>query len=56
MFTFRAYDYLIVAEWCHTGTYIWVNIASSNNVLSDGTKPLSDSMWTYHQWDSAALT
>ena len=29
---------------------IWVKIGSGNGLLPDGTKPLPEPMWTYHQW------
>ena len=36
--------------WCdHMATKIWVNIGSGNGLLLDGTKPLPESMLTYHQ-------
>ena len=31
-------------------TQIWVNIVLCNGLLPDGTKPLPDPMFTYHQW------
>ena len=30
-------------------TEIWVNIGSGNGLLPDGTKPLPETMLTYHQ-------
>ena len=32
------------------GVVEMVNISSSNGLLHDGTKPLPESMLTYHQW------
>ena len=34
---------------------ILVNTGSGNGLLPDGTKPLSESMLTYHRWDPLAL-
>ena len=36
------------------GDLIWINIASGNGVLSDGTKPLPEAMLTNHQWGLTA--
>ena len=30
---------LIVAQWCHMSTYIWVNIGSDNGLVPRGNKP-----------------
>ena len=35
---------------------IWVNIGLGNNLMPEGTKPLPESMLTYPQWGSVALT
>ena len=35
---------------------IWVNNVSGNGLMPDGTKPLPDSMLTYHWWGPAAST
>ena len=43
-------SYLTVAYLIHMATQIWVNIGSSNGVLLNGTKPLTEQMLTYHQW------
>ena len=37
-------------------TQIWVNIASGNGLLPDGTKPLPEPMLTYHQEGPVAFT
>ena len=29
----------------------WIHIVSGDGLLPDGTKPLPESMWTYHQLD-----
>ena len=42
-------SWLIVAQWCHMVTKIWVNIGSGNGLLPDGTKPLPEPMLTYRQ-------
>ena len=47
---------LIVAQWCHMVTEIWVNIGSGNGLLPDGTKPLLEPVLIYHQWDLVAFT
>ena len=39
-----------VTLWHNMATEIWVNIGSGNGLLPDGTKPLPESMLTYHQW------
>ena len=36
-------------------TEIWVNIASGNGLLPDGTKPLPEPMLTDHQWSPVAF-
>ena len=36
-------------------TYIWVNIASGNGLLSDAIKPLPEPVLTYHQGYSAVF-
>ena len=46
----------IVAKWCHEATYIWVNIASDNGLLPDGTKPSLETMLTNHLWGLEAFT
>ena len=38
---------LIVTQWCHMTTRIWVNIGSDNGMLPDCTKPLPKSMLPY---------
>ena len=35
---------------------IWVNIGSGNGLLPDGTKPLPETMLTYHQWSPKTFT
>ena len=35
---------------------MWVNIGSGNGLLPDGTKPLPESVLTYHQRCSVAVT
>ena len=40
---------LPTAERGYMATEIWVNIGSGNGLLPDGTKPLPETMWTYHQ-------
>ena len=37
-------------------TKIWVNLVSGNGLIPDGNKPLPESILTYHQWGSLALT
>ena len=34
---------------CHMVAYIWVNIGSCNGLLPEGTKPLPEPMFTFHQ-------
>ena len=36
-------------------TEIWVNIGSANGLLPDGTKPLPEPMFTYHQLGPVAF-
>ena len=40
---------LILAQWSHMVTEIWVNISSGNGLLSGSTKPLPKPLLTYHQ-------
>ena len=42
--------YMIVVWWPNMETYIWVNIASGNGMLPDGTKPSSEPMLTNPWW------
>ena len=37
-------------------TWIWIHFGSGKGLLPDGTKPLHDSMLTYHQCDSVVST
>ena len=37
-------------------TQIWINIGSGNSLLPDGTNPLLEPMFTYHQRVSLAFT
>ena len=39
-----------------TATQIWVIIGSPNDLLPDGTKPLSEPILTKHQWSLVAFT
>ena len=39
-----------MAQWRHRVTQSWVNIASGNGFLPDGTKPLSEPRMTNHKW------
>ena len=48
--------WLIVAQSLHLMTLIWVNIGSGNGLLPDGTKPFPDSVLTYHERYSLALS
>ena len=41
---------MIVVWWPNMETYIWVNIASGNGMLPDGTKPSSEPMLTNPWW------
>ena len=45
----------IVSWWHYMVWEILVNTGLGNGMLPDGTKPLPDSMLTYHQWGSVAL-
>ena len=47
---------MLWAYWFHTATYIWVNICIINGLLPDDTKPLPESMLTYHKKSPAAFT
>ena len=40
----------LVTAYGNTWTEIWVNIASGNGLLPDGTKPLPEPMLADHQW------
>ena len=40
---------LLLAEWRHMARYIWVSIGSGTGLLLDGTKPLSEPLFTYIQ-------
>ena len=42
-------EWVIVAEWPHVARYIWVSIGSGTDLLLDGTKPLSEPLFTYLQ-------
>ena len=42
--------FFCLTHWGHIVTQIWVNIQSSVDVLTDGTKPLPEPMLTYHLW------
>ena len=42
-------EWVIVAEWRHMARYIWVSIGSGTSLLLDGTKPLSEPLFTYIQ-------
>ena len=39
---------LIAVQWRNVATWIWVGVDSDNGLLPDGTKPLSESILTYH--------
>ena len=49
-------DKIIVCQWCHMATYIWVNIDSGNGLLPDSTKPLPEPMLIHYQRCSVAFT
>ena len=40
---------LIVFQWRHVATYIWVNFGLGSILLPDVTKPLSELRLTYHE-------
>ena len=42
-------ELVIVAEWRHVARYIWVSIGSGTGLLLDGTKPLSEPLFTFIQ-------
>ena len=42
--------------WRHMATQIWINNASSNGLLSDGTQTLPEPMLTYRQWGPMTIT
>ena len=42
-------EWVIVAEWRHMARFIWVGIGSGTGLLLDGTKPLSEPLFTYMQ-------
>ena len=48
-------NWLIVSQWRHMATKIWVNTGSGNGLLPDGTKPLPEPMLTYHQQRTATF-
>ena len=50
-------SYAIASQWSrHMAVQIWVDIGSDNGLLPDGTKPLPNSMVTYHQWGAVTFT
>ena len=49
-------DEFIVTVWHHFAAMIYVNIASDNGLLPDGTKPSPELKLNYHHWDPLALT
>ena len=38
----------MLTQWRQMVAEIWVNIGSGNSLLPDGTKPLPESMLSYH--------
>ena len=44
---------LIVAQWHHISSLILVKIGLDHGLLSDRTKPFSDTIYTYSQLDSS---
>ena len=36
-------------QWQHMVLYIWVNIGFGNDLVTEGTKPLSEPMLDHHQ-------
>ena len=49
--------YVLRNSWSrYVASDIWLNTASGNGLLPDGTEPLPEPMLTNHQWDSVAFT
>ena len=49
-------EFINVSWWRHMATEIWINIASGNVLLPDGTRPLPEPQLTYHQQGLVAIS
>ena len=43
-------------QWHHMATQNWINIATGNGLMSDGTTPLPEPMFIYQQLDPVIFT
>ena len=50
------FPWLIIAQWRHIATYIWVNIGSGNNLIHYVSQPSPEPILTYHQSCFVAFT